>query len=59
MQLIQKVNCPREERARREQRLRLSVAARNFEGVPLFEALERIISLTLDKPLDIKLLISS
>jgi hydroxypyruvate isomerase len=48
MQLTQKVNYPREERAMREQRLRLSVAARNFEGVPLFEALERIAAIGFD-----------
>lgn len=30
------------DRATREKRLRLSVAARNFEGVPVLEALERI-----------------
>ena len=32
----------------REHRLRLSVAARNFEGVPLFEALERIAAIGFD-----------
>ncbi len=48
MQLTQKVNYPREERAIREQRLKLSVAARNFEGVPLFEAMERIAAIGFD-----------
>jgi hydroxypyruvate isomerase len=48
MQLTQHVNRPRDERARQEHRLRLSVAARNFEGVPLFEALERIAAIGFD-----------
>lgn len=48
MQSTQGFNNPREERAIREKRLRLSVAARNFEGVPLFDALERIAAIGFD-----------
>lgn len=38
----------RDDRAASEQRLRLSVAARNFEGVPVLGALERIASIGFD-----------
>ena len=48
MQTKQSNKYSRDDRALREQRLRLSVAARNFEGVPLFEALERIAQIGFD-----------
>jgi hydroxypyruvate isomerase len=48
MQIAGDLKSPREERAVRERRLKLSVAARNFEGVPLFEALERIAAIGFD-----------
>jgi hydroxypyruvate isomerase len=48
MQTTQSTKYSRDDRALREQRLRLSVAARNFEGVPLFEALERIAQIGFD-----------
>jgi hydroxypyruvate isomerase len=40
--------APRKDRAACEHRLRLSVAARNFEGVPVLDALERIAAIGFD-----------
>ena len=48
MRVIETTMSSLEDRAVREQRLRLSVAARNFEGVPVMQALERIAAIGFD-----------